>query len=66
MNVTQRDESVAIDTVYLDTPDIDNDCKHAQISVGTKTMCIYVYGMKTNKQFVSTLEDCIRDRGATS
>ena len=29
MNITQRDESVAIDIVYSDTPAIDNGCKQA-------------------------------------
>ena len=66
LNVTRRDEPVATDIVYSNTPAIDNGCKQAQIFVGTKTMFTDVYGMKTDSQFVNTLEDCIRDRGAMS
>ena len=29
-------------------------------------MFTYLYGMKTDSQFVNTLEDCICDRGAMS
>jgi hypothetical protein len=47
--------SVATDTVAS-----------AQIFVGTETLLTDVYGMKTGKQFVNTLEDNIRERGAMS
>ena len=53
-----------MDTVYSDTPAIDNGCKVAQIFVGTKSMVTDVFGMKTEKQFVNTLQDIIRTRGA--
>ena len=66
VNVTRRDEPVATNTVYSDTPAIDNGCKQAQIFVGTKTMFTDVYGMKTDSQFINTLKDCIRHRGAMS
>ena len=66
LNVHRRDEPVATDTVYSDTPAIDNGSKIAQFFVGTKSMFTSVYGMKTDSQFVNTLEDNIRERGAMS
>ena len=65
-NVHRRDEPVATDTVYSDTPAIDNGCKIAQFFVGTRSMFTDVYGMKSDNQFVNTLEDQIRERGAMS
>jgi hypothetical protein len=52
------------DTVHSDAPDIDGGETCAQIFVGTETLVTDVYGMKTEKQFVNTLEDNIRKRGA--
>jgi hypothetical protein len=66
LNVQHRDEPVATDTVYSDTPAIDGGETYAQIFVGTETMVTDVYGMKTEKQFVNTLEDNIRERGVMS
>ena len=66
LNVHRRDEPVATDTVYSDTPAIDDGSKIAQFFVGTSTMFNDVYGMKTDSQFVNTLEDHIRERGAMS
>ena len=66
MSITQRDESVAIDIVYSDTPAIDNGCKRSWIFVSVNMMLTDVYGMRTDSQFVDTFEDCIRDRGAIS
>jgi hypothetical protein len=65
LNVQHRDEPVATDTVYSDTP-IDGGETCAQIFVGTETMVTDVYGMKNKKQFLNTLEDNIRERGAMS
>jgi len=64
LNVFRRDEPVATDTVYSDTPAIDDGATCAQIFVGTKSLVTDVYGMKTDKEFVNTLEDNIRERGA--
>jgi hypothetical protein len=66
LNVQRRDEPVATDTVYSDTPAIDGGETCAQIFVGTETLVTDVYGMKTEKEFVNTLEDNIRERGAMS
>ena len=64
LNVKRRSEPVSTDTVYSDTPAIDDGSTCAQFFVGTKTLITDVYGMKTDKQFVNTLEDNIRKRGA--
>jgi hypothetical protein len=64
LNVHRRDEPVATDTVYSDTPAIGGGETSAQIFVGTETLVTDVEGMKTDKQFVNTLEDNIRRRGA--
>ena len=64
LNVQRRNESVATDTVYSDTPAVDDGSTVAQIFVGTETLVTDIYGIKTDKQFVNTLEDNIRDRGA--
>ena len=64
MNVHRRNEPVATDTFYSDTPAIDDGATSAQIFFGTKTTLTDVYSMKSDKQFVNTLEDNIRERGA--
>jgi hypothetical protein len=64
LNVHRRNEDIATDTVYSDTPAVDGGETSAQFFVGTKSGLCDVYGMKTDKQFVNTLEDQIRDRGA--
>ena len=55
---------MATDTIYSDTPAIDSGVKQAQIFVGCDTMLTDFYPLKTGKQFVNTLEDNIRERGA--
>ena len=64
VNVHRRNEPVATDTVFSDTPAIDGGETIAQIFVGTDTFVIDVFGMKSEKQFINTLEDTIRLRGA--
>jgi hypothetical protein len=69
MNVHRRDKPVATDTVYSDsTPAVDSGATSAQLLVGTsKTLLTDVYGMKTaTSNFVNTLENNIRERGAMS
>ena len=63
-NVPRRHEPVASDTVYSDTPAIDDGSTSAQIFVGTESLLTDVYGMKTDKEFVNSLGDNIRRRGA--
>jgi hypothetical protein len=63
-NVKRRNEPVATDTVFSDTPAVDSGVTAAQIFVGRETLVADCYGLKTDKQFVNTLEDNIRERGA--
>ena len=64
LNVKRRFEPVATNTIYSDTPAIDDGSAYTQIFVRTETLVADVYGMKTDKQFINTLEDNIRKRGA--
>ena len=64
LNVTRRNESVACDIVYSDVPAIDNGSTAAVIFTGLDTQVTDVYSIKTDSQFVHTLEDNIRYRGA--
>jgi hypothetical protein len=64
LNVRPRDEPVATDTIYSDTPAIDCGITSAQLFVGTKTHTADVYPIKSDKQFVNTLLDNITQRGA--
>jgi hypothetical protein len=63
-NVRRRNEAVATDTVFSDTPAVDNGAKAAQLFIGRTSLVADVYGLKTDKEFVNTLEDNIRERGA--
>ena len=64
LNVDCHCEAVATNTVYSDTPAIDDGAKCAQIFIGCETLVADVYGMKSDKQFVDMLEDNIHKRGA--
>ena len=48
--------------MYYDTPAADDGSTCAQLFVGTKIIVSDVYGMKTDKTFVKTLEDNIKKR----
>ena len=63
-NIPWRTEEVAADTIFSDTPAIDTGITMAQIVVGKRTQVTNVYPLKSRKQFVNTLEDNIRFRGA--
>ena len=63
-NVHWRQEPIATDTVFSDTPAIDCGHKVAQIFVGTESMVTDVFGMHTSKQFINTFQEIIRIRGA--
>ena len=54
LNVACRNEPVTTDTVYSDTPAVDSGATSAQVFVGTQTLVTDVYGMKSDKEFVST------------
>ena len=64
LNVPRRHESVATDTILSDTPAVDDGVKQAQVFVGRESLVADVCPMKSGKQFVNTLEDNIRRRGA--
>jgi hypothetical protein len=52
---------VSTDTLYSDAPAIDKGARCAQFFVRRDTLD--VYPMKTDKEFVNTLEDSIHCRG---
>ena len=64
LNNRQQSEPVATDTFFVDTPAVDCGAKCAQIFVGRKTLVTDAYPMMTDGDFVGTLEDNIRKRGA--
>ena len=64
LDIPWRHEAVATDTVFSDTPAVNSGVKQAQVFVGRDTLVADAYPMKHGKQFVSTLEDNIRRRGA--
>jgi hypothetical protein len=64
LNVHPRDEPVATNTIYSDTPVIDCGVTSAQLFVGTKTRTADVYPIKSDKQFVNMLLDNITQCGA--
>ena len=64
LNVPGRHEPVATDTTFSHTPAVDSGVKQAQVFWGRDSLVADVYPMKSGKQFVNTLEDNIRRRGA--
>ena len=64
LNVKRRNEDVATDTFFCDTPAIR--CGHTigQLYYGLDSHVTDVQGVKWEKQFVNTLLDNIRKRGA--
>ena len=64
LNSPRRHEAVATDTVFSDTPAVGSGVKQAQVFVGRDTLVADAYPMESGKQFVNTLEDNIRRRGA--
>ena len=64
LNVQRRNEAVATDTIFSKTPAVDSGVKQAQLFVGKDTLVSDVYPLKSTSQFVNTLEDMIRERGA--
>ncbi len=64
LNVPRRNEDLLTDVVYSDTPAIDDGSTSASVYSGRSSHVLDVFGMKSDKQFVNTLEDIIRDRGA--
>ena len=63
-NIPRRNEPVASDTIFSDTPAINDSSTMAQFFIGRDTLACDAYGIKTQKQFINTLYDNIRFRGA--
>ena len=63
-NIHRRNEDIATDTIFSDVPAIDNGATCAQVFVGTTTMTTDVFPMRSEKEFVNTLEHVIWHRGA--
>ena len=57
-------EAVATDTIFSDTPAVDDGSTMAQFFCGHATLVCDAYGIKSTKQFINTLSDNIRKRGA--
>ena len=64
LNVHRRNEPVATDTIWSDTPSVDGGYKAAQLFVGRKTLVADIYPVRSDSDFSATLEDNIRSRGA--
>jgi len=62
LNVDWLHEAVATDTIYSDTPAIDDGATCAQIFVDQETLGANVYSMKLDKEFIDILEDNVCKR----
>jgi hypothetical protein len=63
-NVKRHNETVATDTVVSDIPAVDYSVTAAQLFVGREYLVADVSGLKTDKEFVNTIKDNIRERVA--
>ena len=54
-NIPRRNEPVVTDTVFSDTPTINDGSTMAQFFVGKDTLLCDAYGIKNLKQFINTL-----------
>lgn len=64
LNIPRRNEDLTTDTFFSDVPAINGGEKVGQYFQGTTTKVRAVYGLKSEKQFLSALQDEIRKRGA--
>ena len=63
-NIPRCSEAVATDTIFSDTPAVDDGSTMAQFFCGRDTLVCDAYGIKSTKQFINTLSDNIRKMGA--
>ena len=63
-NIPRCSEAVATDTIFSDTPAVDDGSTMAQFFCGRDTLVCDAYGIKSTKQFINTLSDNIRKQGA--
>ena len=61
-NIPRRSEAVATDTIFSDTPAVDDGSTMAQFFCGRDTLVCDAYGIKSTKQFINTLSNNIRKR----
>ena len=64
LNIARRNEDVATDTLFSDTPAVDGGETCAQFYCGLKSKATHAYGMKREAQFINTLEDHVTQCGA--
>ena len=64
MNVARRNEPVATDQIYSDVASFGGGYEAAQLFIGTETRVCDVFGLRTDGDFINTLNDVIRKRGA--
>ena len=63
-NIPRHSEAVAANTIFSDNPAVDDGPTMAQFFCGRDTLVCDAYGIKSTKQFINTLSDNIRKRGA--
>ena len=63
-NIPRGSEAVATDTIFSDTPAVDDGSTMAQFFCGCDTLVCDAYGIKSTKQCINTLSDNIRKWGA--
>ena len=54
-NIPRRSEAVAIDTIFSDTPAVDDGSTMARFFCGHDTLVCDAYGIKATKQFINIL-----------
>ena len=64
LNILRRHEPVATDTIFSDTPAEDSELNKPKCLLVGTLLVADAYPMKSGKQFINTLEDNIRRRGA--
>ena len=62
-SIPRCSEAVATDTIFSDTPAVDDGSTMAQFFCGHDTLVCDAYGIKSTKQFINTLSDNIRKWG---
>ena len=63
-SIPRCSKAVATDTIFSDTPAVDDGSTMAQFFCGHDTLVCDAYGIESTKQFINTLSDNIRKRGA--
>jgi hypothetical protein len=60
-NVKRRNQAVATDTIFSDIQAVDCGVTCGQLFVGCQLLVADVFVLKTNKEFLNTLENNIRE-----